>query len=225
MNGNRLLLYFENNTQIADWTTVGTSRWPNDYTGQRMIDIASVLVGCQVYMYQDSIPIDDLNDPRLNQPDAIDTLYFVESHSYAANNPDMNYDGTVEWGIYPVPGYCSEAQDFAAMSNKPNSWPPDGWPLTGFTRVWPGEWNGRFGRGITKAALESYFVANDAQDMEYIIQRNDPQERLITDGPRYLPRPGKFIGDINPNGVIDAHDLGAILDNRNRQADWLTKQK
>jgi hypothetical protein len=35
-----------------------------------------------------------------------------------------------------------------------------------------------------------------------------------------------LIGDINkPNGVIDANDLGAILDNQNRQADWLTKQE
>ncbi|HCO94713.1 MAG TPA: hypothetical protein DIU00_12310, partial [Phycisphaerales bacterium] len=33
-----------------------------------------------------------------------------------------------------------------------------------------------------------------------------------------------LIGDINPDGVIDANDLGAILDNQNRQADWLTKQ-
>ena len=202
MNGNRLLLYFENNTQVADFPAVGTSRWPNDYTGQRMIDVASVLVGSQVYMYQDSIPVDDLNDARLSEPDEIDTLYFVQSHSYSDANPDLNYDGTVEWGIYPVPGYCNEAQDFVAMSNKPNSWPPNGWPLTGFTRVWPGEWNGRFGRGITKAALESYFVANDAQDMEYIIQRNDPEENLITDGPRYLPRAGRVIGDFDPNVTI-----------------------
>ena len=34
-----------------------------------------------------------------------------------------------------------------------------------------------------------------------------------------------LIGDINPNGVIDAYDLGAILDNRNRQADWLVKRE
>ena len=33
-----------------------------------------------------------------------------------------------------------------------------------------------------------------------------------------------LIGDINPNGVIDVDDLVAILDNHNRQADWLTKQ-
>ena len=34
-----------------------------------------------------------------------------------------------------------------------------------------------------------------------------------------------LIGDINPNGVIDVYDLVAILDNQNRQADWLTKQE
>jgi hypothetical protein len=35
-----------------------------------------------------------------------------------------------------------------------------------------------------------------------------------------------LIGDIKkPNGVIDANDLGAILDNQNRQADWLIKQE
>jgi len=202
MNSNRLLLYFENNTQIADYPTVGTSRWPNDYTGQRMIDVASVLVGSQVYVYNDSIPVDDLNDPRLNETGAIDTLYFLQSHSYADAQPDLNYDGTVEWGIYPVPGYCNEAQDNVAMSDNPDSWPPAGWPLTGFTRVWQGEWFGRYGRGLVKADLESYFVANDAQDMEYIIQRNDPEEKLITDGPRYHPRPGRVIGDFDPNVTI-----------------------
>jgi hypothetical protein len=202
MNGNRLMLYFENNTQISDFPATGTSRWPNDYTGQRMVDVASVLVGCKVFVYHDSIPIDDLNDVRLNESDAIDTLYFVQSHSYSDALPDLNYDGTVEWGLYPVPGYCNETQDYVAMSNKPNSWPLAGWPITGFTKVWPGEWNGRFGRGITKAALESYFVANDAQDMESIIQRNDPEERLISDGPRYLPRPGRVIGDFDPNVTI-----------------------
>jgi hypothetical protein len=34
-----------------------------------------------------------------------------------------------------------------------------------------------------------------------------------------------LIGDINLNGVIDADDLATILNNRNRQADWLIKQQ
>jgi subtilisin family serine protease len=34
-----------------------------------------------------------------------------------------------------------------------------------------------------------------------------------------------LIGDINPNGVIDADDIAAILEKRNQQADWLIKQQ
>lgn len=34
-----------------------------------------------------------------------------------------------------------------------------------------------------------------------------------------------LIGDINPYGAIDIYDLVAILDNQNRQADWLTKRE
>ena len=33
-----------------------------------------------------------------------------------------------------------------------------------------------------------------------------------------------LIGDINPNGVIDVYDLVAILDNHNRQAEWLKRE-
>ena len=75
------------------------------------------------------------------------------------------------------------------MSNKPDSW-PSAWPSTGMETKWPGEWNGRFGRGVMYADLETYFVANDAQDLEKIVQRGDPEEKLISDGPRYYPKPG-----------------------------------
>ena len=30
------------------------------------------------------------------------------------------------------------------------------------------EWDGRFGRGVQYADLETYFVVNDAQDQEYL---------------------------------------------------------
>jgi hypothetical protein len=41
---------------------------------------------------------------------------------------------------------------------------------------------------------------------------------------RFANRP-YIIGDIHPDGVIDVYELVAILDNQNRQADWLTKQE
>ena len=208
MNGNRLLMYFVNNTQVAEWPRANASRWPNDYSGTKICDVASVLIGSEVYIYQDSIPITDINEVTLlAELGQIDTLYFIETSSYNAGpasgtEPDMNWNRTVEWGLYPVPGYFNEAQDYPAMSNKPDSWPLGGWPSTGFEKKWPGEWNGRFGRGIKYADLECYYVANDAQDMEYIIQPGDPEQKLITEGPRYYPRPGMYIGDINPNVTI-----------------------
>ncbi|MDZ7369719.1 MAG: hypothetical protein ONB12_00950 [candidate division KSB1 bacterium] len=203
MNGNRVLLYFENNTQIADYPRINTSKWPNDYTGTRMLDVVSVMIGGEVYLKNECEPVTDpLLVAQLSAVKQIDTLFYIQSSSFSPANMDRNYDGTVEWGFYPVPGYLNPLQDYPAMSNKPDSWPLKGWPSTGLEKKWPGEWDGRFGRGIHYADLETYFVANDAQDMEYIIQRNDPQERLITKGLRYYPRPGKVIGYNDPDVTI-----------------------
>ena len=203
MNGNRVLLYFENNGQIADYPRINTSKWPNDYTGTRMLDVVSVMIGGEVYLKNQSESITDpIQVAQLAAENQIDTLFYIQSSSFSAAQMDRNYDGTVEWGFYPVPGYMNPLQDYPAMSNKPDSWPTQGWPSAGRSKKWPGEWDGRFGRGIKYADLETYFVANDAQDMEYIIRRNDPQERLITEGLRYLPRPNVLIGHNDPDVTI-----------------------
>ncbi|RPH99283.1 MAG: hypothetical protein EHM72_11500 [Calditrichaeota bacterium] len=203
MNGNRVMLYFENNTQLADYPRINTSKWPNDYTGSRMLDVVSVMIGGEVYLMDDSVSVTDTDlVARYSAEGLIDTLFYIQSTGFEPSNMDHNYDNTVEWGFYPVPGYLNPLQDYPAMSNKPDSWPLEGWPSAGRAKKWPGEWDGRFGRGIKYADLETYFVANDAQDMEYIIQRNDPQERLIKEGLRYYPRPNVHIGDVNPNVTI-----------------------
>jgi len=79
------------------------------------------------------------------------------------------------------------------MSNLPNSWPTAGWPASGNGLQWQGEWDGRFGRGVIKADLETYFVANDAQDQEYL----GPEDRV-----KYYPRPGRYIGDKRPSVTV-----------------------
>ena len=117
---------------------------------------------------------------------------------------------TIRWQFTPVKGYINPSQDYTAMSNKPDSWPTEGWPSTGFEKKWPGEWNGRFGRGMQYADLEAFFVNNDAQDQEYIVQRNDPEQKLITKGPRYYPRPGKYIGDIRTATVQNGYPWGGL---------------
>ncbi|MBK7107043.1 MAG: hypothetical protein IPH62_17355 [Ignavibacteriae bacterium] len=206
MNGNRALLYFKNAGQIADIFRFGynnprDSKWPNNFSGTRMIDVGTLVVFSKVYVKNDSIPVTDLSEVRfLRSNQNIDSLTFVQSGWIW--NYDSNYDNTIRWQFTPVKGYFNPSQDFVAMSNKSDSWPLEGWPSRGFETKWQGEWNGRFGRGIQYADLESYFVFNDAQDLEKIIQRNDPDEKLITEGPRYYPRPGVLIGDINPDVTV-----------------------
>ncbi|MCP4311294.1 MAG: hypothetical protein GY790_08535, partial [Bacteroidetes bacterium] len=160
-----------------------SSKWPNTLDGTKMHDGICLLIGARVYLENDIIPVTDLQE--IASRTDLDTLYYCQS-SYR-EHMDKDPTGTIEWGLYPVFGYFNELSETPAMSNLPNSWPPTGWPgpNSGGT-IWPGEWNGRFGRGIMKADQESFFVVNDAQDQEYL----GPEDIV-----KYYPRPGTLIGD------------------------------
>ncbi len=189
MTGNRVFLYFRNTTELSDWPKAEVSRWPNNYEGVKMTDGIGLLVGALVFIEQDTIPV---TDPGLiaTMP-GLDTLYYLQT-SYR-EHMDRDPTGTVEWGLYPVFGYFNENNEYPAMSNLPDSWPPAGWPFKGRQVHWAGEWDGRFGRGQIRSNLETYFVANDAQDQE-----NLGPEDIV----RYRPRPGVSIGDIRPDVTI-----------------------
>ena len=195
MAGNRVYLYFRNTTELSDWPKASVSKWPNNPEGVKMTDGIGLLVGAKVFIEDDgnaatvdTIPLDDPLDIYTTDHH---TLYYLQT-SYR-EEMDVDPTGTVEWGYYPVFGYFNEANEYAALSNKPNSWPPGGWPATGFTTKWPGEWDGRFGRGVIYADMETYFVVNDAQDQE-----NLGAEDYV----KYYPRPGHFVGDLRPNVTI-----------------------
>lgn len=190
MTGNRVFLFFRNTTELSDHVHgVTTSKWPNNLEGTKMTDGIALLIGARVYIENGSTPV---TDPiAIKTRTDLDTLYFCQS-SYR-EFMDMDPTGTVEWGLYPVFGYFNELSETPAMSNRPDSWPPQGWPAYGNQLIWPGEWNGRFGRGIMKADQECYFVVNDAQDQEYL----GPEDII-----RYYPRPGVFIGDKKPDVTI-----------------------
>ena len=189
MTGNRVLIYFKNTTEISDWPAVNASRWPNNNDGVKMVDGIGLLVGAKVYIQNDSlestvdtIPLTELVDIYTEDKH---TLHYLQT-SYR-EEMDLDPTGTVEWGFYPVFGYFNESDEYPAISNLENSWPINGWPSTGFETKWAGEWNGRFGRGVTYADQECYYVVNDAQDLEYL---------GAEDNVKYYPRPGKYIGDI-----------------------------
>jgi len=192
MTGNRILLYFQNTTELAKWTETyrGSqwSRWPNTPAGVRMLDGIGLLIGARVYVDNDSMPVDDI--AIIQSRTDLDTLWFLQT-SYR-ERMDFDPTGTIEWGLEPVYGYFNEFSEYPAMSNFESSWPTAGWPSTNTSLKWQGEWNGRFGRGVIYADLETYFVANDAQDQEYL----GPEDRV-----KYYPRReygfgGNLIGEI-----------------------------
>ena len=197
MTGNRVFIYFRNTTELSDWPRVNVSKWPNNPDGLKMTDGIGLLIGAKVYIEDDgdpstvdTIPITELPE-LLNPNNERHTLYYLQT-SYR-EEMDLDPTGTVEWGFYPVFGYFDETGEYPALSNIPNSWPVNGWPSTGLATKWPGEWNGRFGRGVTYADQESYYVVNDAQDQEYLGSE---------DNVKYYPRPGHYIGDLKPDVTI-----------------------
>ncbi len=113
------------------------------------------------------LPLDDyrVNGVYDGIPDTITSTISCATHS----NMDMNPAGTKFWGFEPIPDFCSndvEGRDIGvAMSHQPQTWPT----------YWPdhpewvddqgeAEWNGYFGRGITSADQESYFMMDDNAD-------------------------------------------------------------
>ena len=189
MDGNRILLYFQNTTELSYWMSgnVGSywSRWPNNSDGVRMLEGIAFMAAARVYLENDSIPVTDLNIIR-NRSD-LDTLFYLQT-SYR-EEVDTDATGQIIWGFYPVVSYLNPSKNNIAMSTRNFSWPAGGWPAKGSTLKWPGEWIGRLGRGKISADLESFFVVNDAQDQEYL----GPEDTI-----RYYPRPNVKIGDIPP---------------------------
>ena len=189
MTGNQVYLYFRNTTELSDWPREDVSKWPNTYEGVKMLDGVALMIGARVFVEKDSIPV---TDPAVfhNRTD-LDTLFFLETSYREFSETDPT--GTVKWGFYPVSGYFNDLGEYPAMSNLPDSWPVRGWPSQGRSLKWKGEWNGRFGRGVTYADLETFFVVNDAQDQEYL----GSDDRV-----KYYPRKGVRIGDIRPEITI-----------------------
>ena len=192
MDGNQFLTVFRNNSQIGRKWLIDGSKWPKDSeAGLQIYDQLMILVGAQVFLKQDTIPVTE--EAELTNGSNLDTLYYVEAQWTFENMLDRNQAGDIVWGWHAVPGYFNELSESPAVSDDPLTWPVGGWPSRGDDTKWPGEWNGRFGRGVQYAQLESYFVANDAQDQEYL----QPDRRV-----KYYPRPGVKIGDKNPDVTI-----------------------
>ena len=190
MDGNNVRVQFRNTTELSDWGAGAdpyAHKWPNDVTGTKLTDGVALLVGARVFVENDSIPVTDAQEIQTRTD--LDTLYFCQT-SYR-EEMDRDPTGQVEWGFYPARGYANDDAFDAtpALSTDPASWPPNGWPTSGSTKVGAGQWFGRRGFNTFNADMECFFVANDAQDQEYL-QDSSPV--------KYYPRPGHSIGDQDP---------------------------
>ena len=214
MDGNRVRLQFQNTTELSDWGT-GTdpfaSKWPNTLDGVKMSDGIGLMIATRVYLQNDTIPVDDrntINNWNTAQQGPLDTLYFLQTKY--REEMDYNEAGDISYGFYPTYGYFndgpSNVDESPAISDDPDTWPVNGWPARDGLLYPPlvdeeGKlqryFQGRFGRGTeespSRADLECYFVANDAQDQEYF------EDELPT---AYYPRNGERIGDRRPNVSI-----------------------
>ena len=214
MNGNRVFILFENTTELSSYpNTALYSRWPNDYTGTTMVAGVLTMIAAQVFIKNDTIPVtDEAEIEALSAQGLLDTLWYNQTYFRGGANNDRDPTGTINWGLYPPFGYFNITSETPALSNDPDSWPPAGWPSTGDEKKWPGVWNGRFGLGVQYADLESYFVANDAQDLEYL----GPEDTV-----KYYPRPNVRIGDKKPDVSIQYGEpwggLGIRIETRGYQ--------
>jgi len=143
MDGNMAKTLFYNDGEIGRYREAYSGEWPKG-SGHLYIDGVAVIVQAEC--------IDNNGD----------TIHPMETMYYEFM--DVNPETNEPMGWAPVPGYCNYYQDSPALSDDPESW-PDHWPDK--PPEWAGYWNGYFGKGVKNADLETYFVMDDDQDVEW----------------------------------------------------------
>jgi hypothetical protein len=162
MDGNLVRTLFLNWGEVAHWPDSPSGEWPKG-TGEQYVDGVALVVQARA--------ID--NSGKVIYP--METQY----REFVDTGPAQEL-----WGWAPLPGYFNPLGTEPAMSDNPSTW-PDRWPDKADGWVNPNEirndfdddgnglvddlvfWNGFFGKGVTNADLEAYFVFDDDPDEEW----------------------------------------------------------
>ena len=142
MDGNLVRTLFINWGEVAHWPDSPSGEWPKG-SGHQYVDGVALVVQAHTF---------DENG---------EVIYPMETQyrEFVDKSPLDEL-----WGWGPLPGYFNAKGSEPAMSDDPDTWPLS-WPDK--PMEWDGYWNGFFGKGVTNADLETYFVFDDDPDEEW----------------------------------------------------------
>lgn len=146
MDANLAETVFFNFGMVGDWVDypLQTGVWPKGKY-QTYIDGTALIIQAEVTDHNDNV------------------IHPLETNYYEYTR--YNSENGITYGWWPLPGYANPNQSGIARSDNPNSWPAS-WPDR--PHDLDGKWNGYFGKGITNADLETYYVCDDNEDRQYI---------------------------------------------------------
>lgn len=149
LDGNLVRTIFTNDGQVGTWPDRPSGEWPKG-SGHHYLDGCAPVVTASVLA------------PMNKQ------LIHPAQTSYR-EEVDFNPTTNELWVTEPVPGYASANSEEPAISTKPKTWPAS-WPrsLPNIDQSWDGYWFGYFGRGVTNADVETFFVMDDSRDQEFV---------------------------------------------------------
>ena len=174
LDGNLIETNFRNHGEMSRWDDAPWGVWPRG-VGGRHIDGVGITVAGQV-------PGERTDYPQF-YPDAVgDTTLNPVILNYREAGRRVGPRGEI-WGWLPLPGFhnpnrinpiTGDRTPTPALSDDPTSW-PGFWPdrlSNPDDPGWAGFWNGFFGRGVFNADLEGFYVIDDLNDWEYLL---DPE--------------------------------------------------
>jgi hypothetical protein len=157
MNGNLVMTVFGNDAVIGQPCNGGPrGAWKNPNDGY--LGDVSPFFGAEIDYHGEKIF--DVETCPVNRP--------------SADGLDQNPITGAWWTMQPENGFANPNQQSVALYTNPTTW-PSYWPYVNDPNDpgWPGQWDGYFGKGISQADQETYFVMDDNGDLRFNFASNN----------------------------------------------------
>ncbi len=146
MDGNRIRTLFRNEGEVGDWPNQPSCEWPKG-TGHSFVDGTAVMIAT-----------------KFTTPSGMLVTPLESAYREVVDTDPVTGE---QWVMEPVPGYVNSSSTSPAVNRDTSTFPPF-WPSAlDLTPAWNGFWYGYFGRGVTNADFETFFVMDDSKDKEF----------------------------------------------------------